>query len=49
MADSNRNDMLFSSGDSPKPSAILSGDGLDEEARGVAVTEVVALLVVRSK
>jgi hypothetical protein len=30
MADSNRNAMLFSSGDSPKPSAILSGEGLDE-------------------
>jgi hypothetical protein len=31
MADFNRNGMLFSSGDSPNSSAILSGDGLDEE------------------
>jgi hypothetical protein len=30
MADFNRNDMLFSSSDSLKSSAILSGDGLDE-------------------
>ena len=30
MANSNRNDMLFSSGDSPNPSAIPLGDGLDE-------------------
>jgi hypothetical protein len=48
MADSSRNAMLFSSGDSPKPSAIHSGEGLDEENR-VAVVEQVALLVVRSK
>jgi hypothetical protein len=31
MADSNRNDMLFSSSDSPDASTIPSGDGLDEE------------------
>ena len=31
MADSSRKGMLFSSGDSPTLSAILSGDGLDEE------------------
>jgi hypothetical protein len=31
MAEFNRNGMLFSSGDSPYSSTILSGDGLDEE------------------
>jgi hypothetical protein len=30
IADSGRSDMLFSSGDSPDPAAILSGEGLDE-------------------
>ena len=44
MTDFNRNGMLFSSGDSPNSSAILSGDGLDEETRKVAVIVAVALL-----
>jgi hypothetical protein len=30
MADFGRNDMLFSSGDSPDPAPISSGEGLDE-------------------
>jgi hypothetical protein len=30
MVNSDRNAMIFSSSDSPKPSAILSGEGLDE-------------------
>jgi hypothetical protein len=30
MADFARNDMLFSSGDSPDPAPISSGEGLDE-------------------
>jgi hypothetical protein len=37
MASSSRNAMLFSSGDSPNSSAILSGDGLDEGVRRIAV------------
>jgi hypothetical protein len=39
MANSDRNDMLFSSSDSPQPAAILSGEGLGEEIRRIAVIE----------
>jgi hypothetical protein len=49
MADSNRNDMLISSSDSPKSSAILSGDRLDEGQKRIAVIVELALSEVRSK
>jgi len=49
MVDSIRNGMLFSSSDSPKPSAILSGEGLDEGPGRIAVIVELALRVVRSK
>jgi hypothetical protein len=40
--------MLFSSGDSELPSAILSGDGIDEETRKVADILWLGYFVVRS-
>jgi hypothetical protein len=49
MADFDRNDMLFSSSGSLKPSAILSGDRLGEGTSRTAQKEVLALTAVCSK
>jgi hypothetical protein len=46
MANSSRNDMLFSRRDSPEPSAIPSGEGITEGTRRIAVVEGLVLLVV---